>query len=389
MGTPNPLEAARRYAEGGTSVSDRVANEVFTALQTRHRHLLLCVANEPVVTPGLAVHLSHDSHAGDLLAELESMGLLVTRLSTNEDPRPHARSSDDEEQARYAIHPLLSEVARRRIIAGGTDVVRASATVRRAVGLDVAGGVVDLSLRRLVGVGDYASAAQLLAEEGTRLLLRGHGDDIQAFVQQHPSAVEVNPASWFAVALDRWVRNDIAAARPWLDRILTDPMPANADSRLQLACVRLMRSRLGLESMPAAVRHAREALGTGEQLGTDAVIPILLGELAVTESWLGRLAEAEADLTAALRLSRSQDLPALAAVALSHLALTEFMQGRESSCLEIANQVLELTAGQAWETNFSIGRATVARELAQLGDVPTVRTPTGPRSGESAPSTRS
>ncbi len=222
---PDPLETARRYAEGGTSVADRVASEVFAALQPRQRHLLLCVANEPFVTPGLAVHLSHDSRAGEVLAELESMGLLVTRLSAHEDPRPRTEL-DDDDLARYVIHPLLAEVVRRRIAAGGVDVARASATVRRAVGLDVAGGVIDATFRRLVAVGDRPGAAQLLAEEGTRLLLRGHGDGVHAFVLQHPSAVEVNPATWFADRAGPLVRQR-HRRRPALAR----PDPHRPDAR--------------------------------------------------------------------------------------------------------------------------------------------------------------
>jgi LuxR family maltose regulon positive regulatory protein len=194
---PDPLEVARRYAEVGPSVADRVATEVFATLRPRERHLLLCVGNEPVVTPALACHLSHDAGAGAVLADLEATGLLVTRVAA----RDHDGDPDTGE--RYSIHPLLAEVVRRRIASGGVDVMRAAATVQRAVLLDVGRGATQDALHRLEAIGEHASAAALIAAEGPSLLLRGHGTPVRDFAAAHPSAIEVNPGSWFAVALER------------------------------------------------------------------------------------------------------------------------------------------------------------------------------------------
>ncbi len=77
---PNQTAAARRYARGGSSAVDQLSSEVFSALHSRERHLLLCLAGEEIVTADMAMHLSHDAGAGDLLAELENTGLLVTRF---------------------------------------------------------------------------------------------------------------------------------------------------------------------------------------------------------------------------------------------------------------------------------------------------------------------
>jgi LuxR family maltose regulon positive regulatory protein len=364
---PDPLAVARRYAEGDASVADRVASEVFAVLQPRERHLLLCVANEPVVTPALAIHLSHDPRAGEALADLEAMGLLVTRVSA-EHHDGQVDHADDRD--RYTIHPLLSEVVRRRTAAGGVDVVRAAATVRRAVQLDLARGATAHAFRRLVDVGDHAGAAQLLADEGVSLLLRGHGAGINAFALQQPSAVEVTPGAWFAIAMERWFLDEIGCARHWLDRIVADPLPESPTTKLQLACVRLMRSRLGLESIPAAAENAELVLARSDRQTADALVPVVLCELAITQNWLGDLPGAEVNLTTALRLSRSRDLPALTAVALSHLAFTEYMRGRESASVSIARDALAMLGGQPWKAPFSSGRATLVCDLASLSDLP-------------------
>lgn len=350
----DPVRMARRYAEESSPVADRVASEVFATLQPRQRHLLLCVAAEAEVTPELAVHLTHDPRAGEALADLEGMGLLVTRLP----------------DARYAIHPLLAEVVRRRTVAGGVDVLRAAATVQRAVRLDVARGVTDAAFRRLVAIGDHAGAAELLATHGTTLLLRGHGDGIHPWAMANPSAVDVNPGSWFTLALERWFADGVADSRHWLDRILSDPLPDDETTRVQVACARLMRARLRLESIPAAVEHAESVLADDLPDAADALVPVLTCELAVTLNWLGRLDDAAYRLATALQLARSRDLPAMVAVALSHLAFTTFLQGNEAAAAELAAEVPALADGQPWHATFSRGRATLVQELAALADLP-------------------
>ena len=137
---------------------------MFATLQSRERHLLLCVANEEVVTTEQAAHLSHDARAGEILAELETTGLLVSRLPAE----PAAPES-----ARYRIHPLLIEAVRRRLVAGGVDVAQAQSTILRAVRLDLARGETDRAFGRLVAANEPEEAARVLAEEGITLLMRG------------------------------------------------------------------------------------------------------------------------------------------------------------------------------------------------------------------------
>ena len=99
------------------------------------RHLLLCCAAEPVLTAALANRLTGDPGAGDVLATLEQTGLLVNRVvggSADDDADPSG--------ARYTIHPLLREVARRRRVAGGVDAERARESVLRETRLDLAQG---------------------------------------------------------------------------------------------------------------------------------------------------------------------------------------------------------------------------------------------------------
>ena len=316
------------------------------------------------MTTSTAAHLSHDTGAGEILAGLETTGLLVTRL-------PDQGSVADEDDTRYRIHPLLTEVTRRRLVAGGVDVSRARATVVRAVRLDLARGEHSRAFQRLVAVHEPDEAARVLADEGTSMVMRGRGGTISDFVSRFPDTVDAHPRVWFPVAVDRWFDNDVATAVHWMDRMLAEGGEDAATSG-RIACVRLMRARLGLEPMFAAVGHAHRVILVSHR-STQALpeLPLLLTELAITQNWLGDLAEAEVNLTTTIGLCRTRRLPAMSILAMTHLAFTQYMQGRERACLEVASEALELLGGEiTWHSYFAPTRARLAAQLASWCDVP-------------------
>jgi len=368
---PDPVAAARAYGDGGATVADRVASEVFATLHPRERHQLLCVASEETVTAATAAHLSHDSRAGEILADVEMTGLLVTRLSPEVDEADHA-PADSAHAARYHIHPLLSEVVRRRLLAGGVDVAQAQSTVLRAVRLDLARGDPTRAFPRLVATNQPMAAAEVLVEEGPAMVLRGQGPSIFAFARRHPSALEAAPGAWFTLALERWVNGDPSGATHWLDRIIEnqDEGPDDKPSP-RLACVRLMRARLGEGAAADAVERATHAAGIEHrEPAAQVLLPILLTELGAAQNWLGELNGAEISLTTAVRLARTRDLPALVTVALSHLAFTQFLLGRERACVQVANEAFESLLAQRWEPVVARTRARIAHHLASLCDLP-------------------
>ncbi|HCB02893.1 MAG TPA: hypothetical protein DEQ43_01275 [Nocardioides bacterium] len=377
---PDPIAAAHRLAAGNATIADRVASEVLAALTSRQRHILLCVAAEGVVSAGLAVHLSHDAQAADVLMDLETTGLLVSRVSTDD-------GAEDAMATRYRIHPLLVEVIRRRLVAGGVDVAKARATVIRAVRLDLARGDVNEAFGRLVGVNALEEAADLLAREGVRLVLGRHSvAEVRDYLRLRPETIESRPDTWFAIALDRWISDDLERARHWINRII-EHEPGGAVPRLPdevLACARLWRARLGLEPLaPAVARAVRVVHGARTRAVADdataSVLPILVTELGVAQNWLGELAEAEASLSVAVGLAQSQGLPTMAVSAMSHLAFTQFMAGREQICVEVATETLSMIGtAEDWRSINSPSRAGLALLLGGLVDVPWPDEPIGP-----------
>lgn len=380
--SPDPVATARRYGgrtPDGTdraSVADRVASEAFAALSPRQRHVLLCAVGESVVSAEAAVHLSRDPRAADVLDDLESLGLLVTRVPTT------AASDSGPGSVCYRIHPLLREVVRRRLTAGGVDVAQARATVTRAARLDFAHGQSQEAFARFVSVHAPHSAVRVLARHGPRLVLGPMGEiGVDDFLRAEPAIIEANPDTWFVMALDRWLADDLDVARYWMDRLLRCQFPAgrtdsqmHADRDLQVACVKLWRARLGLEPVLAALRHgvrvadAARAQPPITETGA-ASLAVLLSELGIVQNWRGELADAEEKLSAAIAISRSHGLVVLTASTMSHLAFTHYMRGNEQACVAIATEVLDqLGSTPADALGFTAFRANLAVALGELFD---------------------
>jgi ATP/maltotriose-dependent transcriptional regulator MalT len=372
--------AVRRLAEGAVPVADQVASEVFSALTDPQRHLLLCVSDEPPFTARLAAHLSHDPNAADTLNELEMTGLLVTRvpaasshLVRGQFPSEYGAAAAED---RFVVHPLMREVVRRRLATHGVDVVRATAAVARAVRLDLAGGYAPEALRRLVRLHAEDEAAALVARDGVRMLLDPHqGEDVAGVARTHPEVVEGHPETWFAVALAHWLADDGDAVRRWTDRIVSAGDHGRDHSRdhsqVQLACVQLWRAKLGLAPLDPAIDTARRALTESGDRAVDSTDanalarPVLVLELATALVWLGELEEARTWFASALSLCRSHGLGALSAIAISHLALAEYMDGHDRAAAELATEALGIMGEEdPARVRFARSRAELALFLA-------------------------
>jgi LuxR family transcriptional regulator, maltose regulon positive regulatory protein len=372
----DPVAAARRYSLTDTVVGTEVATEVFSALTPRERHLLLCVAADEEFSVDAAAHLSRDPRAAELLAELEKTGLLLAQfngrrvIGTDLDATIQATEGGQ----MYRLHPLLADALRRRLVGGGVEVAQARATVVRAVNLDLARGEISHAFDRLVALGAAYEAAAFLADCGAEMVMRDGGSAVASFVRHQPDVINARPGTWFPIALQRWLAGDTDSAGYWLERVLTarrsDP---------EVACARLMRSRLGHEPMKDAVEFAQKQVVSAREQHAASPVDVtahaltaawLLMELGSTQNWLGDLAEAEVNLTAAAGLARHR-APGLAAEATSHLAMTQYMLGRERACVELATEALAiLNEALPWRPRFTGTRATLAILLSGLVDVP-------------------
>ncbi|WP_157683676.1 helix-turn-helix transcriptional regulator [Microlunatus soli] len=378
---PDPLQMAANFGAGDTRFADRVANEVMAALSHRERHLLLCVAGEVVVAADTAAHLSRNPEAPQLLAEMASDGLLVTRVSRPERAGSQtADGSDPDAAAWYRIHPLLREVVRRRMAAGGVDVEQARGTVAVAVHLDLARGVADRAFERLISINLADEAAALLADDGIAMIACGQGKAISRFVRTFPEQVADYPDAWFPIAVERWIAGDVDAARHWLDRIVQHSTDRSND--LEAVCAELMQARITREQLRAVTTKAQDVIARfgadGEHTGSTqfGLVTILLIELGAAQNWLGELDSAERNLTACIGLCRNVPrLSAIAASATSYLAMTQLMLGREHTAALLADEAS--LAGPYPVTGYTADRASLVHDLATMADVPWTDTNSG------------
>lgn len=378
----NPIEAARRYTGSDARVADRLASGVFSALGPRERHLLLCTATEGEVSPSTAAHLSHDERAGELLADLATTGFLVTRVGddrVDRSPLGMDPTDDSAPEDRYRIHPLLAEVVRRRLVAGGVDVSRSRATVLRAVRLDVARGNSSDAFRRLKDVHDLDAAAEQLAADGHSLLAQGEGGSVHTFAQHHPQTIDAHPGTWYFLALERWLADDIDAASHWMERVLADAGAADEDGTraAQVATIHLMRGRLGLESLPRAVEHAEAVVAPDAvHLVPRTTLAHLLCELGACQTWLGRLSAAEATLGNAFRTSRDSNMPLYAVSAMTQLATCLYLAGKETAAHTLAVGALEVIRRRSpASSGFSAHRAQLVVQLTEMATLPLPTSP--------------
>ena len=382
---PSRGDFLRRCRTAGPGAADLIAGEVFASLSPRERHLLLCVTDEPTVTTDIATHLTRDSRAGEVLATLECTGLLVSRVGSGGGDLADEDAADP--HARFRIHPLLREVTRRRLVAGGVDVMQARATVLRAARLDLAHGHTSRAFRRLVTLGEYDAAAQVLADDGPRLLSEGQARTIEVLVRRAGATIETRPETWPAIAWVRWSSSDADSAAHWSGRVVRQlALDPDAVPALPAAWIRLRRARVGLTSADEAVHAARVLLADGHSAPPPPYLPLLLCELGAAENWLGDLVAAEQHLGEAVLHSRSHGLGSLTAESLSHLALTQFMAGREQACqalaLEAVEAVAALEAADCDEgmTRPARGRAETALQLVAMHSLPSL----GPAAGAAA-----
>lgn len=345
-------------AADGRGLADALASEVFSSLGEQQRHVLLCVAGEPTVASAVAARLSGDIHAGQVLEELERVGLLVERHPPPADALPG--------EVHFRLHPMLLEVLRRRLAAGGVEVMRARAVVLKTAALDGAHGEAGDAMRRMLWVRAFDEAADLVAEQGLNLVVSGQAELVSRLAALAPAVIAQRPGTWPAMSVTRRWEGAVVGAAYWAQRSQEHLLAADVrqpGEDLDLALVRLLRAATGEYDMTRAVDDACRLLADWPVALSLPRRALLLVELGAGETWLGRLDSAAEHLASASAICRAADFRSLLPDALSRLAVAELLRARTEAALEAA-------AAAAEPSSAGRGLAEECRErVAVVADV--------------------
>ncbi|WP_166741595.1 LuxR C-terminal-related transcriptional regulator [Cumulibacter soli] len=361
----SPDNFVRYYRASNAGTADLFVSEVFASLQSRERHLILCTATEPTVTAATARELTNDPNVGDVLVRLETTGLLVHRIS--EGPLPGA-PEDDDEHVRYRLHPLIAEIARRRLASGGVEVELARATVRRAADAYVGRGHIGAALRLMYVTREFERVAGIIAENGPRVITPDTTTTLHAVVNNCADVLEQHPDTWATLARAAHQGGEISTAGYWAEKLFAYHATEHSNaSAVDIACTRLQYARSGTGPSAALVADAVQLLSnTGDQIHHSPFVPLLSLEVGIAENWLGDLESAQLHLSDALVESRAIGMSAMVAEALSHLSVNAFMRGHDDTARDLAGEVLAAEAIARGPASSTTQRAEIISSLVQL-----------------------
>jgi len=334
------------------SLAGYLVSEVLEQQPAELRSFLLrtCVVDR--LSGELADALTGRDDGERTLARLEQANAFVAALGSRHE--------------RYRYHPLFAELLRYELRRERPHEI---AELRRRAARWYAGHGLPLdAVQQAVTVGDWGYAADLIAEHGLGLALRGQDQVFGELLERLPADVaRGNPELALLAAAERIAASDDGAEASM--QLAREQEALLADGRrprfsMVLATCRLLRaSRVGdLEEVLAAGREALAAQGQldGEAGGVAAAArAVALSSLGTAELWTGELDAAEGHLQAGQATALGAGLDDVQVECLSALALLQAIAGRLSLAVRSGEAAVEF-AGLRARACSSAARALLA-----------------------------
>jgi len=284
--SPDAAKFVRGFAGDDRPVADYLTSEILSVLHDDVVEFLLVTAVPELLTAELASVLSGRSDAGAVLGGLEQANLIV-----------HEPGS---EGGWYRYHSLLrshllAELTRREAMA--EQRLRAEA----AQWLD-SSDLPGPALAQAVAARDWGKVAELVAHRGLRLLASDGATDLRSAIDALPGDAASDPSVRWVAVLAALGEGDLPTARALIGRLgrtADDPDPRTS---VVAAIARLHAARLRGD----AGAPFDELIEMTRDDTVDDPDVMLLAALnrGIALLWLGRHADAEAELTWALRTAR-------------------------------------------------------------------------------------
>ncbi len=375
--------AARTFATSGAAVwplvsqrpvLDLLLGESLSTLDARVQAMLLSTFGATSVTARLAVVLSGDADAGDMLEDLAGNGLLVTAYADGPRSEPL-----------YRYHPLLAELLRRRAAGSAEDARIVVAAHRRSALYYENRGDGGTALRNALGADDPALVARILLGHGPEILAAGDLGLVSAGFETLPDGyLDAHPHLIGVRGLLRRVSGDVAGAV--MDAASADDLagakehqPVTPDDdavQADAVLLRLWESRYGWYDVHAAIGRARSLLSldpTEGEGGHRAVLAPerlawLLIELAAAETWADELDAALSHLDEALVTARMVGHANLVAGGLAHRAVVQYARGQLQNAAQSAQAALDVVGEQGLPQEYAV-RAHLVMGFAAMSQL--------------------
>jgi LuxR family maltose regulon positive regulatory protein len=350
---PDPHQFIRQLAGDDRSIADYLVGEVLDRLPEQLRRFLVrtCVVDE--LSGELADAITGRDDGERTLARLERANVFLVTLGSRRDW--------------YRFHPLFAELLRYELRREAPHEI--GELHHRAARWCAAHGRVVDGIQQAVAAEDWRLAADLVAEHGLSLCLRGQSAVFRELLGQlPPQAVRTDPELALLAVAERITSHDGDDAHALLrlaqqqERLIAD------ERRPQLAMVFricwLIRSRRvgDLESVLATAREleswqGRVSAGIPASTAKIDAMAVVLSCLGAAELWTGDLDAAETHLWEGHAAALQAGLDYQRLDCLSHLAVLDALRGRLNQAAQTGLVAVELAKQRGWSSSVGVGGA--------------------------------
>jgi LuxR family transcriptional regulator, maltose regulon positive regulatory protein len=339
---PDPDRFAAEFSGTERTVAEYLLAEVLDRQSEAVRRLLLRTSVLERVNGELADLLTGGSGGERVLQDLEEANAFVVSL----DP---ARSW-------FRYHHLFAGLLRLQL--RRAEPVEAAALHELAAGWFAGHGLAVEAVRHAQTARDWRLAARLLADHWPSLYLGGQEATVHALLAGFPAGIpEANAELAAVAAADELDRGSLAAAERYLGLAergsASVPEGRRGQAQVLLGAVQLLLARRH-GNLPAVAEQAQRLQALAE--APDAAQPGLGDELRAlalvrigdTETWTGRLDQAESHLEQGVALARRIGRPYLEFMGLVHWAEIELNRPFFPRAAERGRQAIDLAERHGW-----------------------------------------
>lgn len=329
-GSAQPGDIITRFDGDDCMVADYLMREVFGRQPDDVQQFMLSTCVCRAFTTDLAVELSGQENAGQIIDRLERTSILA--------------SGPDKAQRWFRYHPLMrgclrGELGRRRLS-------RLRRQHRVAADWLLTAGDPLRAVEHGIWAGDDELVTRVVARSGLGQILKGQSRRLTWILGTVPVRVLNRPSVALVAAAAALDLGDLPETDRWLRRIDNAAHPLRTHRLRALhATVQLHRSRLRGEVGTALETLRTTRAGQTGDLDLDLLAVFNRG---VAKAWTGHHQAAQADLRHALRVAVSEQRDAVALACRSHLAAITAASGDLRTMNRQAANAISFAESKGW-----------------------------------------